>query len=581
MKHSNILLAPEDPLREPAHQFGNSVREYFAVVVQRWRLIATICALAVGAGLLHFYLTPPLYRAQTVLQIKQRSPLALGGEPNPYLEAYLTQKYYPTQYRLLRSRGLAERVVRSMTLNDNPLFGSEANAAQDGDDDVALARLARRLLAGLVIKPVTGTELVTIDYIAPDAVLAAEVTNTLAQEFISWNLEDRSHEVDKTSRFLQTELQGLRREIVEKEKQLEDYSRQSDIVTLDPASNLTLQRLERLNFDLIAAQASRREKQASLRELEALPRASVADKEAEGLIADLQKEQRLRQSEYDTRLQIYKPDWPEMVELKAAIDEGERAINREIEKHYGEARRRGQAEYQTAVRQQSSLEDEIARVKSEALDLSSVSIEFNNLKMEISARRDRQDNLLKELATADMSARMFGERESNIKVIERALVPSGPFRPSLRLDLASGISAGATLGIALALLLHFMDRTVKSPSELEQLLGSPLLSIIPDVRERGRNYGTTATVEARRKSAESGDKQLSQIELVPSLHPRLAVSESYRSLRTALLLSSAEELKVITITSAESGEGKTATAANLGVVMAQLGKRVLVSSMPT
>ncbi|MFQ5525872.1 MAG: GumC family protein [Thermoanaerobaculia bacterium] len=579
MKRDEILLSPDDPLRSPSHQFGVSVREYLNVVVGRWRLIAAICALTLGAGLLHFYLTPRLYRAQTLIQIEQRSPLALGRDSNPFLEAFLTQKYYPTQYRLLKSRELAERVVRNLDLNNDPRFGSSSSPAKftEGADEAAQANLARRILAGLTVRPVAATELVTIDYVGADPVLAAELINTLAKEFINWNLENRTNEVDRASRFLQTELQTLRQEITEKEGQLEDYRRRSDIVTLDPASNLTLRSLERLNNDLIAAQAGRREKQAQLRELESLPRASVADEEANGLISEMRRTQLRRQNEYNTKLQVYKPDWPEMVELRATIDESERAINREIEKQYGEARRRKQAEYQTALRQERALESEIARVKSEALDLNSVSVEYNNLKMEISARRDRQDTLLQELATADMSARMFSERESNIRVIERALVPSSPFRPSLRLDLASGLTAGVALGIALALLLHFMDRTVKTPEELERLLGLPLLGVIPDAGEKSRGYSYYGYGRPKPKSAGTVDRsQPNQVELIPALHPRLAVSESYRSLRTAVLLSSAEELKVVSITSAESGEGKTATASNLGVVMAQLGKRVLI-----
>ncbi len=578
MKPSNIPLSPQDPLAETGRSFGVSAREYAAIVTSRWRLIAVVTALTVALGLLHFYLTPRLYRAQTLLQIEQRSPLSVGREANPYLQAYLTQKYYPTQYRLLRSRDLAERVVKRLNLNDDPRFAARPGGNTDpASDELALARFASRILGGLSIKPVPGTELVSVEYVASDPNLAIEVINTLAQEYINWNLENRSLEVDKTSQFLQTELQALRQEIADKEKQLEEYSRRSDIVTLDPSSNLTLQRLERLNADLITAQGARREKQAGLRELEALPRASVADEEANGLVSAMRRDQLKRQSEYDSKLQVYKPDWPEMVELKAAIDEGERAINREIEKQYGEARRRREAEYQTALRQERGLESEIARVKSQALDLNSVSVEFNSLKMEIGARRDRQDTLLQELATADMSARMFQQRESNIRVVESALIPSKPFRPSLRLDLATGLTAGVALGIALALLLHFLDRTVKTPEELERLLGLPLLGVIPDANDKGRSYASYGYGRTRRKTAEVPDKsQERNIELVPALHPRLAISESYRSLRTALLLSSAEQLNVISVTSAESGEGKTSTAANLGVVMAQLGKRVLI-----
>ena len=168
------------------------------------------------------------------------------GSSTVFLDAYLTQKYYPTQYRLLRSRGLAERIVQRLALQVDPRFASPAaTEIAQGDDDAAIAMMAGRILSGVSVKPVTGTELVAVDYVANDPALATETINVLAEEYINWNLENRSEEVGKASRFLQTEVRGLGQEIANKEKQLEEYSRRSDIVTLDCIPRAGCRRLRR------------------------------------------------------------------------------------------------------------------------------------------------------------------------------------------------------------------------------------------------------------------------------------------------------------------------------------------------
>jgi len=177
-------------------------------------------------------------------------------------------------------------------------------------------------------------------------------------------------------------------------------------------------------------------------------------------------------------------------------------------------------------------------------------------------------------------------------------VPGGPFRPSLRKDLTYGLLFGLLLGIGTALLIEFLDRTVKTPEEVERKLGLATLAVIQDIADVGKTYGYSAygygygeqsgeqpRVRAGRGKGPSGgwlEKKKGtpgaapQIELVPHERPRTLISESYRSLRTALLLSSARELKLVAVTSAMAGEGKTATAANLAVVLAQLGRPVLI-----
>ncbi len=569
---------------------------YLRLVARRWRLVLVVCLLTTAAGLVHFFITPPAYRAATVLQIEQRNPLAISSDRNPWLEAWVSMKYYPTQYRLLRSRGLAERVVENLRLMDDPSFnprrsqlpGRDGEPSVSADDDrQAEARLANRLLRGLEVDPIKDTELVEVSYIAGKPELASRIVNGIAEAFIDWGIETRSQTVFQASTFLADQLEDVKEQIQNKEKQLQEYSRESDIVVLDPESNVTLQKLQRFYAEYFTARGQRIEKQAHFKELEIAPGESIAEIQSDGLVAELKRKLVGLEQEYQLKLQTYKPSWPDMVELKAQIDESALRLGRLIDERADETREKAYAEYQTALRKESALAGEIQRIKDEALDLNSLSVEYNNLQMEIAAQRDLQDEILKQLSAAGVSASLTGTRVSNIRVVDEALVPTAPFRPSLRRDVTLGLGSGLLLGVALVFLIHFLDRTVKSPEELESLLGFPVLAVIPDLAASGRGYGGYGGYGFRRGAERKRPQRAAaaevataeaevRVEMLPELQPRLSISEAYRSLRTALMLSSASTLKVVTITSAEAAEGKTATALNLGIVLAQLGRRVLL-----
>ncbi len=568
---------------------------YAGVIRQRWRLIGVICLLTLIAAGVLFLITPESYRATTTLQIEQRSGMAATADPNPWLEAWIGMKYYPTQYRLLESRGLAERVVLDLGLMDDSRFNANprqllGSSGADADrsaaaDEAVLARLANRVTGGLSIQPIKDTELVELSFVASNAEMASRVANGIADAFIDWGIETRSASVGRASDFLTKQIDTLKAEINEKEQQLQSYGRSTDILNLDPKSNTTLQQLDRLNEDYVAALGDRLEKEARRNEIRQSPADSLANRASDGLISELQREQLRLESDYETRLRTYKPEWPDMVDLKARIDEGRTHLDGLIAEQAREVLDVADAQYQTARRREQKLADEIARVKSRVMDRNASAVEFRNLEMEIQNRRQLLDEMLRRLSEAGVRARLQTERETNVRVIDRALTPRSPFRPSLARNLIAGLLGGLALGVGLVLALQLMDRTVKAPSEIQQRLGLPVLSAVPDLDHQpsASRYGyyqprqrSEVGADGKRVARLAPAEAPTQVELLPEKSPSSAVSEAYRALRTALLLSSAEELNVISVTSPESGDGKTATAVNLAVVMAQLGRRTLL-----
>ncbi len=595
----------EDPTLELAGEPAESdfdIAEYVGMLRRHWQLIAACALTALSLGVAHYMVTPKEYMATATVQIERKSAAPVLSEQNTW-DNYWNIEFYPTQYELLRSRGLAERVVRNLDLvTDRGVHesgGTEAEKtpgvpATAADDAAALGASAQGLLGGLVVDPIRNTSLVRIGYRSKDSAYAARVANAFAEAYIDLGIEDRYTSAGKASSFLSSQIETLKSEIQEKENELQKFSRTSDIVGgVDPASNDVLKRLDTLNNDYLGAKRVRIEKEARYHELQIAPKETVADSLSGGVVSELRSNQLKMERDYETRLKTYKPDWPAMVSLKADIEKGQQHLKALIEEMGERARNDAYAEYQTALRQEQTLAAEVGRSKGEAINQSSAAVEYTNLKVEIETRRQMFDELLKKQSETEVSARLQGTRDSNIRIIDSALTPGGPFRPSLRQDVTYGLMLGLMLGIGIAFLLEFLDRTIKSPEEIERRLKLPTLAVVPDLAETGRAYGygygygygaETAAKEGRgarggkaavaRRRTASGDGE--QIELVPHERPRSPISEVYRSLRTSLLLSTADELKVIAVTSATAGEGKTATASNLGVVLSQLGRKVLI-----
>ncbi|HEX6201367.1 MAG TPA: polysaccharide biosynthesis tyrosine autokinase [Thermoanaerobaculia bacterium] len=570
--------------------FLETAREYLLGLRRRWKLVALVALLGLAAGGAHFAVTPPSYRAEAVLQIQRATANSLLSSQFPWLDQYFNMEFYPTQYRLLESRGLAEEVVRDLGLVETADGAPSADGEGGGEDRAALGAMANRLRSGLSVEPIRETQLVRISYRAEEAEEAARIANGFARAFIAFSIRTRSETMTETSDVLAEQIQRFKDEVVDLEERLNRFSDQEQVLSFTPEGNVNLQRIEQLNGELMTAMRDRIDRHARYQELTALPAESVAERGAGTVVAQLRNELASLEREYQSRLEVYKEGAPEMQTRAAEIERVRRQLASTVGDEARRVRQAAYAEYQAALREEQALADEIRRIKASMAAENPQAVEFSSLQVELKTRREMLDELLRRQSETVFATRLQTERSSNVRIIDEALVPASPTYPSLRADLTGGLAAGLLLGVGLGLLLQFLDRTLKSADELERVLGLPVLAVIPDLKQGGRAayayreaYGgaeegdpdDTAVRRPGRLERKGGGDEAA-IELLPHHKPRLAVSEAYRSLRTALLLSSAQELKVLAVTSVEAAEGKTATAANLAVVLAQLGRRVLL-----
>ncbi|MCU0294404.1 MAG: polysaccharide biosynthesis tyrosine autokinase, partial [Thermoanaerobaculaceae bacterium] len=355
-----------------------------------------------------------------------------------------------------------------------------------------------------------------------------------------------------------------------------------------------------LNNDLTGAVSLRIQAESRYRELTESPPETIAGALSGGLVDQSRADLARLERDYANKLTTFKPEWPAMKELKAQIDKSRETLDATIRDTVDRAREGARADYQTALRREQSVAAELARQKSEAMKVNSEAVEYNNLLVEVNSRKQLLNELVRRQSETEVASRLQGIRDSNVSVVDRALPPFAPYRPSLQRNLSIGLVLGLGLGLGLVFLLEYLDRSIKTPDDVERVLALPTLAVIPDINEGRDGYGTyrygrryaygsgygygygygygQKGAERGRKQPQSkkGEPPLEKIELIPYVKPRLPVSESYRALRTALLMSTAEQLRAILVTSAVPGEGKTSTATNLAVVLAQLGNDVLL-----
>jgi capsular exopolysaccharide synthesis family protein len=572
------------PQREMEDTFAGSdsdlklVAEYLSILGRGWKILLAFAVLGLGLGTARYLSAPVLFEATSQIQIERRAPNLLGGPV--YSQGWWNPEFFPTQEQLLKGRGLAETVTRKLALWNDAYFDAtvtrssyvrEGQAVTADDDQVVVARLASRVRGGLRVQQVNGTQLFNLTYTASDPRIAMTLANGYAESFIESGKASSRADAAQASSDIQTEIITLEREIQALEEQLAAYSQNSDIVAPNGETNVTLQRLTAANTAFLEAQRRRIEAQAEYNELTNRPPEDLAETLSGGLVSGQRAELIKLQREYETKLETYRADFPTMVDLKSQITEAQRQLDKLIEENSQQAVRTARARYQQALQTERSLESEYEAMKDETRRYQSASTALQNLTGDIDAKRETLDRLRRSQSQANIGA--TSGTQSVVTQTEKAILPTSPVSPSLRRHLPSGLILGLLCGIAIVVLADFMDRSIKAPEELEKRLGLPVLGVIPDVNRRsagGRVYG-----QKKRGSQVERSEELN-IDLLPQKQPRLPTSEAYRALRTATLLSRADEPQILVVSSTEAQEGKTATAMNLAVVLAQLGRKTLL-----
>ena len=553
--------------REPAYPFvmlppGPQVDltvYWRSLLRRRWTVLATVLvALAIGAAVT--LLTRPVYTAEATLQIDRETEKVVSrDEATP--QDNLGEEFYETQYGLLRSRALAERVAQSQGLLVNDDFiarmkmrapSAAARIAAAGHGRVATTIALLRSHEDVV--PERGSRLTRVAFSSPDPELSARIANAYAESFIEAEM-DRRYEASSYARdFLEKRLAQVKAKLEDSERTLVAYAASQHIVEVsggdDPAKpgagqSLPAANLQAYNTALSTARTERIKAEQRWEQARTANGVGLAEILQNPTIQQLTQERAKLAAEYQDKLSIFKPDYPDMRQLSASLAE----IDRQIAAQTGAIKQSLHAQYASALDSENALQSQVSSQQGAVLDLRGRSIRYTILQREVDTNRTLYDGLLQRYKEVGVAG---GVAANNISVVDRAVPPIKPSRPEPLVNMALAAGLGLSLGVFLALLRDALDQAVRTPFDIENDLDLPMLGAAP-VLKRGVTPNTAL--------ADS----------------RSALAEAYQSLRSALQFSTADGFpRTLLITSPSPGGGKSTTATAVARNVARLGFRVLL-----
>jgi capsular exopolysaccharide synthesis family protein len=633
IKQEPAVAAVERPLEQTSvpHSYNYGVDpnaeneihllDYWRAVRKRIWLVLAIVVLVTTLSLIYVARKPDIFEATTRVQVDLENPAALVGKTPYFVGSANDPVYFNTQLQILTSPGLMRRVVKTLDLEHNPDFfkgnaerrrspwrsvlrklgiGAKdppepnpaplnelplattvapASSREDLSEAKRLAPFVGAILAGLEVEPVKEnrgyfkeTRLIDLAFQHTDPSVAAKVVNAIAETYIYSNLEKKSETGSTTGTFLQKRIAELQQQIRTSEEKLVNYARNNEIISLDPSQNTVVDRLAGLNRQLLEAENERKTAEAQLNAARA-PGAAAALSEAETKEANDSEAKLadLRQKKAQLMVDATE-EAPEVKEINEQIAELDRQLKEISTRRSTTLLLNLETRYKSALEREQSLRKSFEQQRTETLTQNEAAINYRIIQQEVSTNKTLLDSLLQRSKENDV---IKASERNNISVVDYALAPEGPVGPNRTRTVFMALFLSLGLGVGLALFLEYLDDTVNSTEEVERLLHLPALAVIPAVGPGSRRRAIAPPAGALLKS--NGHEGRENPELLTDVDGRSPLAESYRHLRTSILLSTAGRApKSLLITSSLPGEGKTTTAVNTAISLAQTGASVVI-----
>jgi polysaccharide biosynthesis transport protein len=545
---------------EPRSSFD--LLKYWGLFLKhRWLFLAgTMIALCLGYGIT--FLTPAIYRASTTIQIDREGEKIFDLHDNDARMSMISElQFYETEYELLKSRSLAERVVADLDLANQAgflhsdavspwtklrqiIFGGRTQEAPDLD--VRKREAIARVKGGLSVKPIKDSALVILSFDDPSPSWASKIVDAFSDAFIKTNLERRYNATAYARNFLQDQLAQIKLKLEQSERGLVAYAQKEQIVNLDDKQPpLAAADLLAINSELARVRAERIQNEQLWHQAETTTGLGLPQILADQSIQMLRDKRAGLETDYQDKIKTFKPDFPDMQKLRAEINE----IDRQIAAAVAIIKQSIEARYDASQQQEALLVKQLASNTSQVLDVQSRNIKYTILQREVDTNRTLYAALLQRYKDVGVGS---GVGTNNISVVDAAQVPGAKFSPSLSKNLGVALVLGL-LGSALAVyVLELLDDTFKTPEEVEEGLRLAVLGLTPLLAKN-------MTIE----------------EAIRDPHSNL--SESFRSIRTALQFSTDSGVpKSLLVTSSRPEEGKSTTSLALARNFAQLSLKVLL-----
>src|SRR5438874_1489886 len=571
-------------IHNPATFQDSVVREYLRVLIKRkWVVIASLVVIFAAVAIATLKATP-VYDATGSIAINKLDPALISFKDSPNAGPdYYDPSDLDTEVGILKSDLLAFQVIKQLNLDKRPEFGGSGQAQSTSlglttdilqPDSVKTSAVLASFKSDLKVLLKPNTRIIEIRYRSTDKDSAARVVNTLINTYIEQNFKTKFESTMQASDWLSKQLIDLQMKVETSQEKLVRYQKQHQILGIDEKQNITTQKLDELNKELTAAESDRMEKESLYRLAEAGDAESAASvagaatgsgkssAASSGLLDKLEAQKadlKVQAAQLGTQ---FGPAYPKIAQINNQITEIDTQVQLEMKKVT--ARLRG--DYMASLHRENMLRAALEDQKQQDNKLNESAIEYSLLKRDFETNRTLYEGLLQKLKEAGVTA---GLRSNNIREVDIARTPGAPAEPNIARNLVFAFALGLSSGIGLAFLLEGLDNTVRTPEQAQAISGLPSLGMIP--------LGSKIGAEAGAKQGLVVASSKEPVELITQARPQSQMAESYRALRTSLLLTSlGAPPKIILITSALPREGKTTTSVNTAIVLAQKGTRVLL-----
>ncbi|WP_437481402.1 polysaccharide biosynthesis tyrosine autokinase [Sorangium sp. So ce1014] len=522
-----------------------------------------------------------IYQSTTTVQFDPNPPRPLGRGVDTVVDMgagsyWNNREYYETQYKVIRSMRVALAVVAQLSLQSDVYFleNLPKEAAAPAPKTVTAEEAADLVLERLLIEPVKDSRLAVVRYIDADRERAQRVLSTLMDVYIEQNLDEALASTTSAVDWLRIQLDKLKNDLEASETSLHEYKLSHDILDVDfeDKTNLLREEMKQINDALTSVRTRREEFAARNHELSKVDPNNPTDLPASELIqSPVLQMLRARQEECvrerDALLGSGKGDnHPDVRAANERITANRNALIAEVKNVQGAVSR----DLAIVKRQETGLAALLEDSRKQAFGLNSLKIEYDRLRRTKDNTEKLYQLVLERTKESDLQRMM---RVNNIRVLDRPSLALIPLRPRVGTNIAVGIFAGLLLGIGAALGRALLDRTLKTPDEVERELGLPLLGLLPEFDNRGKKEAELRKANRRgRRAAQPG-----RHELVVHDQPKSGIAEAARAIRTNLLFMSPDHpYKTLLVASAGPAEGKTTACCCIAVAMAQAGQKVVL-----
>ncbi len=564
-----------DEIRQESVEAQVDLRDYWNVIVKRrWTVVAFLVVTITLVTIFTLRQTK-IYEAKASVIIEPYAPQVLGDVREVYnlgAGSYWSNKeYYETQYNIITSRAVAQKVVSALQIEGNREFlGIDKLQPEDQKkyledkeargEKIDYVEEVRKLIKVESVKDSRAAVLKT-RHQSPK--WAQRLANATVNAYIDHNRQTRQQVTMDAAGWLGTQLNELKARMQESESALFEFKKSNDIisVSLQDRQNMTTQKLEELSQTLNRVQAerialeSRRKQILDVRDKK-LPLDSLEKVIDNNLIQDLKRKYlQVREDQAEVG-EKYLPGHPRYVSLENRASMLRESIDREIDKVLGSM----EAEYRTKLETERSLQKAVGQVKDEAQSINQKEIDYNRLKRVA----DNYAALHQLVLTRQKEATLASHQETNnVYKLDAAIEPLLPVYPRVRLNVLLAVVVGLLGGIGLAFFLEYLDNSIKSQEDVEKYLHVPFLGIIPSIKL------IDPGAEGKQNTPMRDNYLLS--------HPKSSVAECCRTVRTNILFMTPDNpARRLLVTSSQPEEGKSTASINLSITMAQGGSRVLL-----